>query len=171
MSVVPSTSALRGPAATVASAPSVNLLFIKERALLSLTMNRTMSEECAPTWSPMLPPDMRRKAGGLQSPEFCRQDMTPLPCLPPIPKAPLMTLGRTAIHVHSSINLPGGKLSPSSSFARTSPARASRSSSDAAREGSAEIAATMARESRTGRVLRCERCLGLLISVGYSSTR
>src|SRR5580692_8248167 len=72
-----------GPAATEASAPSVNWP-LAMRSMLRLVVNTRMtSVDCTPHWKPKLPPVRLTNTGSLKWPLGSRATSTPLPRRPP----------------------------------------------------------------------------------------
>src|SRR5208283_67656 len=101
MSVPPTAPAVvapLGPAAAVASLPSLVLPCNRASTAFWDITRRTKSEEEPPTWSPTLAPPIEYMAGADHGPlKFLpvRQTMGPRPPLPPIPTPNFFTLGRT----------------------------------------------------------------------------
>ena len=93
----PRRSGRPGPAATEASAPSVNLFDSRRSTPRLFMIARTTSISAPPIWNPTLPPSIRMPAGADQ-PVPVRHDTNPRPNLAPTTKAPFFRPGTIAMH-------------------------------------------------------------------------
>src|SRR5688572_14493197 len=96
MSVAAWASRPTGPAATDASAPTLNWLRTRFSMPRRSMMTRRRSVACTPIWRPKLPPASVRKAGPDHVPPS-RTLSTPRPNVPPKPRPAFFTDGNTAI--------------------------------------------------------------------------
>src|SRR6202521_1609120 len=88
-----------GPAATVASPPSVNFVESNRSTPLSFMISMKTSISDPPIWNPTLPPSTRTAPGADQpTPPFLRQETKPLPYLAPMMKAPFLRSGTITMH-------------------------------------------------------------------------
>ena len=100
-----------GPAAAIASPPTVNLLFSKSRfAPRSFITSITTSVSDPPIWKPTLPPSTLTAPGALHPPPALRQVTKPRPYFAPTINAPLLTPGTTIAHSALSNRSCGNRL-------------------------------------------------------------